>query len=120
VKALTLIQPWASLIIDGRKTIETRKNAWSHRGPVAIHAGLKVDREACIRFGYNPDTIPRGAVLGLVNMYDCVRFPDLRTPPDEYGDFTPGRHGYLLQWAKPFSSPIPARGYQTLGWEWEP
>jgi hypothetical protein len=38
VKALTLWQPWATLIAEGVKTIETRSWATSHRGPVAIHA----------------------------------------------------------------------------------
>lgn len=41
MKALTLHQPWASLIALGYKTIETRSWATSHRGPLAIHAGTR-------------------------------------------------------------------------------
>jgi hypothetical protein len=63
MKAITLWQPWASLIVDGRKKIETRPMPWHFKGWVAIHAGLHVDREACLRFGYDPDKIPTGAVL---------------------------------------------------------
>ena len=39
MKALTIRQPWASLIAAGMKTIETR--GWSTRywGPLLIHAG---------------------------------------------------------------------------------
>lgn len=40
MKALTVRQPWASLIAAGVKTIETRSRRTSHRGPLVIHAGL--------------------------------------------------------------------------------
>lgn len=39
MKALTIRQPWASLIALGVKTIETRSWSTSYRGPLAIHAG---------------------------------------------------------------------------------
>ena len=38
MKALTLTQPWASLITIGAKRIETRSWGTNHRGPLAIHA----------------------------------------------------------------------------------
>jgi hypothetical protein len=40
MKALTLYQPWATLMALGAKMIETRPKKWKHTGPVAIHAGL--------------------------------------------------------------------------------
>jgi hypothetical protein len=43
VKALTVRQPWASLIACGAKTIETRSWRTSYRGPIAIHAGKTID-----------------------------------------------------------------------------
>lgn len=42
MKALTLYQPWASLIACGVKTIETRSWATNYRGPIAIHAAKTV------------------------------------------------------------------------------
>jgi activating signal cointegrator 1 len=39
MKALTLHQPYASLVALGVKRIETRSWATSYRGPIAIHAG---------------------------------------------------------------------------------
>lgn len=39
--ALTLHQPWASLIAEGHKTVETRGWSTPYRGPLAIHAGKK-------------------------------------------------------------------------------
>jgi hypothetical protein len=41
MKALTILQPWASLIACGEKQIETRSRAMKYRGPIAIHAGKR-------------------------------------------------------------------------------
>ena len=43
MKAITVRQPWAQLIVTGRKTIETRPRPTSYRGRVAIHAGKVTD-----------------------------------------------------------------------------
>jgi activating signal cointegrator 1 len=118
MKALSLWQPWASLIADGRKKIETRHWEMLYRGPLAIHAAMKVDKLACEDFGYDPLTIPRGAVLCIVNMVGCVRFPHPKAPPDEYGDFAEGRFGHLYELLERFAIPIPAKGHQGI-WNWE-
>ena len=39
MKALTLTQPWATLVAIGAKKIETRSWRTDYRGPIAIHAG---------------------------------------------------------------------------------
>lgn len=41
MKAITLYQPWASLLACSAKKYETRSWATNYRGPIAIHAGLK-------------------------------------------------------------------------------
>ncbi len=41
MNAITIIEPWASLIADRKKHIETRPWGTAYRGPIAIHAGLK-------------------------------------------------------------------------------
>jgi hypothetical protein len=38
MKALTLTQPWATLVAKGQKKIETRSWNTNYRGPIAIHA----------------------------------------------------------------------------------
>jgi hypothetical protein len=118
MKALSLWQPWASLIYDGRKTIETRHWEMLYRGPLAIHAAMKVDKDACYEFGYSPLTIPRGAVLCIVGVQGCVRLPSPLVPPDDYGDFAEGRFGILMTMLEKFSQPIPAKGKQGI-WNWE-
>ena len=62
MKAITLHQPWASLIAHGVKTIETRSwmPSWSAVGrPLAIHAGKRVARAEAL----HPDTL--AAIVGL-------------------------------------------------------
>lgn len=44
-KALTVKEPWASAIAYGGKNIENRDWYTHYRGPIAIHAGAKVDDE---------------------------------------------------------------------------
>lgn len=39
MKAITLTQPWATLVAIGAKRIETRSWSTNYRGPLAIHAG---------------------------------------------------------------------------------
>ena len=42
MKALTLTQPWATLVAEGLKRIETRSRNLSYRGMIAIHAGANL------------------------------------------------------------------------------
>jgi activating signal cointegrator 1 len=102
---------------SGVKTIETRHWEMLYRGPLAIHAGKRVDRAACEYFGYDWSTVPRGAVLCIVSVQGCVRFPHRLAPPDAFGDFTAGRFGILTTMLERFAVPIPAIGHQGL-WEW--
>lgn len=80
MKAVTIIQPWATLVALGVKTLETRSWATKHRGPLAIHAGQKVDKEACLRdpirrvlqeHGINDwRDLVTGVVIAKVNLND--------------------------------------------------
>ena len=45
IKAITLHQPFASLVAWGEKTIETRSWSTKHRGLLAIHSAKKILNE---------------------------------------------------------------------------
>ncbi|MXY46612.1 MAG: ASCH domain-containing protein [Chloroflexi bacterium] len=60
MKALSLRQPWASLIADGRKTIETRTWRTRYRGALAIHASARPH-----------DDLPTGGIIAIAWLYDC-------------------------------------------------
>ena len=97
MKALTLTQPWATLVALGEKRIETRSWSTSYRGRLAIHAakglgpvggkdGLRrlVNQEpfkSALRSfpgfwgetgGVSRPVLPLGAVVAVVNLRGCV------------------------------------------------
>lgn len=41
MKAITVLQPWATLLVTGKKHIETRSWKTNYRGEILIHAGKK-------------------------------------------------------------------------------
>lgn len=86
---LTLKQPWATLIIEGGskkipgvKDVENRTWRTKHRGPVVIHAGKGVDRDAMTEHGF-ADPLPKGEILGIVDLVDIVE--DSQSPWAEEG-----------------------------------
>lgn len=132
MKAITLHQPWATLIALGHKTIETRSWPTSYRGQVAIHAGKQIDVEAFDDFedllstgGFrNAKELPAGAVVAVATLSDCVRMTKHWYEPasvmeHELGYFAPGRYAWHLADVEPLQVPVPTRGYQGL-WDWEP
>ena len=74
VKALTVHQPWASLIAAGIKDVENRSWRTNYRGTLLIHAGMGLDREALDEWRDElPPRLPRGRVIARVELLDCVR-----------------------------------------------
>lgn len=146
-KCLTLYQPHATLVAIGAKKVETRPNRTSHRGILAIHAGLSEAwlsmadhdpfKSALRRAGYNnAGDLPKGRIVGLCEVVDCFQFgPSIKskkhivTPAgldimmtDEelaFGDYRAGRFGYVLDNANELDVPILAKGQQGM-WDWEP
>lgn len=78
MKALSIRQPWAWLIVHGGKNIENRTWATKYRGPVLIHAGKKIDTAAYNRLadegiGLPPiDELETGGIVGKCEIVDCV------------------------------------------------
>lgn len=138
MKALTIYQPWASLIALGAKKIETRSWPTSYRGPLAIHASKAIRTEFMNLAWQDPFysalkplhgnvggsrsiKYPLGCVIAIVQLVDCIEIrPDnVPTGPERYfGDYTRGRFMWVLRDVKRLKKPIPARGLQRL-WEWD-
>jgi hypothetical protein len=78
VKALTLYQPWASLVALGVKTIETRSWSTDFRGPLAIHAGKKRPQH-CLTVGQWQVLDQADGVVRLAGppLYDLGTMPPL-------------------------------------------
>lgn len=125
MRALTIRQPWASLIIAGMKDVENRTWPTKHRGPLAIHAAVAVASPAewehaemvCKTVApklmplWSERVLPRGVVLGTVNLASCELGCDCS--PWSF----PEQYHFGLESADPFVEPVPATG--ALGiWEW--
>ena len=84
MKALSIRQPWAWLVVNGWKNIENRECRFSHRGPLLIHAAswmTQADYDACRIFVDGicddlaipaPGDLERGGIVGEVVVLDCV------------------------------------------------
>lgn len=71
VRALSVRQPWAALIVDGVKDVENRTWSTPHRGPLAIHAARTPVEVIASRSPLEHYTF--GAVIGVVDLVDVVR-----------------------------------------------
>jgi hypothetical protein len=130
MKALSLRQPWASLILAGVKVVENRSWSTDHRGLLAIHASAAAadanvfDDMPAFRELYgiprlDAATLPRGAILGTVELVDCRRYAALPRRLKAHPFAQPGCWCWLLANPKAFPRPIPATGKLRL-WDWTP
>lgn len=100
MKALSVRQPWASLIASGKKTIEIRSRRTSHRGPLLICAS---------KHGNAGDGLPRAVAICIVRVIDCR---PLSPSEDERAAHFRGRESdfaWVLDEATPVE-PFPIRG----------
>ncbi len=82
MKAISIRQPWAWLIVNGHKDIENRSWRTKYRGQVLVHASQGVKRSdydaayalAC-RLGIklpHRSEFETGGIVGLTTITDCV------------------------------------------------
>lgn len=136
MKALTVYQPWASLIVAGIKRIETRPMRTGQRDTLAIHAAKAsplqtmagmpyIDRERVLAIVDNEllvpaEDLPRGCLLGTVTVIDCLpaeivgKVYNVGRAEHQLGDYTEGRYAWVLRDPRQLGWVIPCRGYQGL------
>ena len=76
MKAITIKQPYASLIIEGYKEYEFRTWRTKYRGDILIHAGKGVDKKAMEKYKHLISECPSGCMLGIVSITDCIKIDD--------------------------------------------
>jgi len=126
VIAISIRQPWASLILKCRKDIENRNWPTKFRGRVLIHAAkgmTRTEHEDAIDFavhairadprnaggkpvtlrelGFGFDELQRGGIIGSVEIVDCVQ--------DSDSPWFMGRYGFVLRDPRPLPF-MPWRG----------
>jgi hypothetical protein len=79
--ALSLKQPWAALLVSGRKTIEVRRWPTARRGPILIHAARVSDErpEAWAHVDAELQPLARqcGGILGWAELFNCIPYRSL-------------------------------------------
>ncbi len=110
MKAITVMQPYASLIASGRKLVENRTWPTHYRGLLLIHAG-KGERWWTEQYGLRAQDCPKGALVALATLTDCVPLAQVRGMAHASGPWC-----WLLADIHPLA-PIPAIGRQGL---WTP
>lgn len=145
IKAITLTQPWATLVALGYKQVETRSWRTDYRGPLVIHAAKSFPRWARdtmiedLHFaaalqGFTANDLPRGAALCVVELLGCVPVTESPVWAEKvnfslghkmsvseiyFGDYAPdgGRYAWPMRLIEVFAEPIPCSGALGL-WDW--
>lgn len=146
MKAITLLQPYASAVACGLKQFETRSWGTEYRGEIAIHAGKSkemLEFDACSpeQLGVESfEDLPFGAIVATAELINCIEMPDylnieevkdgmvglqvgkstifLSSTEIKLGDYRGGRFAWQLVNVKKLDEPIFVRGKQRL-WEWD-
>jgi len=102
MKAITIRQPWVHCIFHCGKDIENRSRRKLYKGPIVIHAastlykgkGLPTDEDLP-----SVKDLPRGCLVGTVDIVDCVEHSKSK--------WFMGKYGLVLRNPKLFKTPIP-------------
>ena len=118
MKVLSLKQPYAELVLSGKKVIELRNWNTKHRGIFLIHASQTVDKEAMKKFGFT--TLPTGYILGRAELTNVKHYANekehLADSHLHLTSFHWGNYGFILTNIQRIK-PIQAKG--KLGfWEY--
>ena len=113
MKAISIRQPWAWLIVNGVKDVENRTWPTKYRGRVLIHAAKGMTRDeynGCRLFVAEFDeylahkipafeSLPRGGIVGEAVIIDCVTVHD--------SEWFEGPYGFILDNLGDGSKPFP-------------
>ena len=112
LRALTVKDPWATLIAIGAKRVETRAYRTRHQGSIAIHSSKALDREDQELYSHepyhttlqragirSPDDMSKSAIIAVAEIVACDQVPggsgwEDAIPPEperSFGIYQPGR-----------------------------
>lgn len=122
MKVLTIREPFATLIKNKVKYIETRSWKTNYRGELYIHSGLaKLSKDVKERKNlselYNEDDLKYGYIICKCNLVDCIYMTDEFIKEEKEkntnnfvaGRYEVGRYAWVLDDIEPIK-PIEAKG----------
>lgn len=115
MKCLSISQPFADLIISGKKIIELRNWNTNFRGEFLIHAPIKIRTDDCKRLKITKKLVT-GAIIGKAELYDVKKYNSSKEVKKEQKfhfaskNFQDKTFGFKIKNAKPLRIPIPWKG----------
>ncbi|PZE19837.1 ASCH domain-containing protein [Paenibacillus xerothermodurans] len=138
MKAISIRQPWATLVALGEKQYETRSWRTKYRGQLGIHSSQTMDKAVCkyepvrsllAKHGYTAQNLPTGFVIATCRLVDCNKVIDNHgtsatlddgsvVSGNEFmlGNFGVGRFAWRVRDVEMLEQFIPAKGKLGL-WE---
>ena len=116
MKCLSVSQPYADLIINGKKTIEVRTWNTKFRGEFLIHAPIKIKDNVCKKLGIDKSSLRTGVIIGKAEIYDVKSYESIKALKEDYNkhfateEFLRHRYGFLLRKPQALRVPIPYKG----------
>ena len=120
LKVLSLREPYATLIQEKTKRIETRSWRTNYRGELYIHASFtKIAKEQKELMNLvKSSSLNYGKILCKCTLTDCIYMTKeyveniKKNNPQEYlcGDYQVGRYAWILDGITPLKTPIEAKG----------
>ena len=124
MKVLSLTEPYATLIKNGIKTIETRSWKTSYRGRLYIHASsTKIPKEYRnnkeLMALVSTDDLNYGHIICSCDLIDCIEMTDdfinsiRKNKKNEYitGIYSNGRYAWIFENIEILKNPIKAKGH---------
>lgn len=107
MKALSIQQPWAWLIVNGYKGVENRDWDTRFRGEFLIHAGKKFDLEGMKWISQTFPSLPlpllyeapRGGIVGKATLINTVHIRDRHLLAEKDKPWFFGDYGFILDGA---------------------
>jgi predicted transcriptional regulator len=115
MKCLSVCQPFADLIIQGKKTIELRKWNTKFRGEFLVHAPQKIRLDDCRRLKIK-DSLTTGAIIGKAELVSVKKYEnesELKLDSKKHlalNNKSDSKYGFILQNPKQLKVPIPCKG----------
>jgi len=115
MKCLSISQPFAELILIGKKTIELRNWNTKFRGEFLIHSPLKIRKADCKRLKISTNLVT-GAIVGKAELIDVKKYHSKKEVTlDRKYHFASKEHldrkyGFVLKNPKRFRVPIYWKG----------
>jgi len=116
MKCLSVSQPYANLIVKGKKTIELRTWNTKFRGEFLVHAPSKIKTNACKKLGIDETKLRTQVIVGKAEIYDVKIYDSVVELKDDYKkhfaseEFLHHKYGFLLKNPKELRIPIPYKG----------